>query len=223
MKKKLICILVIITIALTALYGCKPAEEAAEPEINHQPVIQAPSPETSITVEEDIIVPAHEPEPENETEEEAETAPPEISSEDLLKDHKESDRFSKGNPDDIPIPFGSNGNDTFPVCFKHGMLGIYDDIQEDLLQVKGITINFGQIRGKISINFYVAYLLLVRTKFQYCFYRLVYIHWLLFFGLFAGKGKEIFHYIRSALGFPVDGFNVFFHIIGEVFSVRQQV
>jgi hypothetical protein len=77
------------------LLGCAPAEDAETGQ--EEPEIEAPASQQSITVEEEVIVPAHEPEPEPEPEEETE---PELTpAEALLQDHNESDKFSKGNPE----------------------------------------------------------------------------------------------------------------------------
>ncbi len=84
--------------------------------------------------------------------------------------------IGKGSPNNIPYPFCSNSESASPVRFNHKMLGIDDDVDKDLLQLKTVCHDFRQVRGKVSIDLDVVYLLFIGTPLQCLLYNAVYIY-----------------------------------------------
>ncbi len=79
--------LVALAFAAMLLFGCTTVEDDAQ----GAPEVEEPTPGTSITIEEEVVVPAHEPPPPPEPEPEPQG--------DILTEHKDTEHFLHGRPD----------------------------------------------------------------------------------------------------------------------------
>ncbi|MBA7591677.1 hypothetical protein ES708_33837 [subsurface metagenome] len=109
--------------------------------------------------------------------------------------------------------FRGDGQGAFIMGLFHEMLGIDDNVKEHLLQLKIVSHDLGQVRGKAAFDRDIFHPLLVGTQFQHLLDNIVYIQHLLDGGVLSGKGEEVLHHLRSALGFIIHHLHILPDII----------
>ena len=88
--------------------------------------------------------------------------------------------------------------------FKHGLLGIGNDVEEYLLQLGTISHDLWQVRGKMGIDLNIIRLMFVVTQGKDCLYRFINIDCPFILWLLPGEGEEVLYYKGSSLCLVID-------------------